>query len=142
MAGFRYLWIVETRAGKWRFNVTKGKKGPMPDSDGFITLDKKKYAVDPRRFRDWTFRLSKWKRKRYYRVQLWKENDPQSLNFFHVDTPDPRFSSEMIATAMRAKKIREVIPSEGFDIIQIALIMSLIGNIAIILWLISQVKFT
>jgi|SRR5439155_483894 len=141
MAGFRYLWLIETKSGKLRHAVTRGKKGPMPDEDGLINLGGKKYGVNPQRFRDWSFKLGRLSRKRYYRVQLWKENDPEPLNFFHITMPDPRFTSEMISTAVKAKKIREVLPNEGFDIIKIALILSLISNFAVIAWLISQVKF-
>lgn len=141
MAGFRYMWIVETRAGKWQYKITKGKKGPMPDNDGFLNLGGKKYAVDPRKFRDWTIRQGFLiKRKKYFRVQIWKENDPEPINFLHVQTPDPRFTSEMISTAMRAKKIREVIPSEGLDLIKVVLVLESMALIVVMLWLISQVK--
>lgn len=141
MAGFRYLWLVETKSGKWKFKITRGKKGPMPDLAGFITLFGIKYGVNPQRFRDWTLKMGKFGRKRFYRVQIWKENDPEPLNFFHITMPEPRFTSEMISTAAKAKKIREVIPTEGFDIVKVALVLSLIMNLTVIIWLVSQVKF-
>jgi|SRR5439155_9065117 len=140
MGGFRYLWLIETKAGKIRHRVSKGRKGPMPDENGFINLSGFKYGVNPQRFRDWTFKMSKWQRKRYYRVQLWKENDPEPLNFFHITMPEPRFTSKMITTVSTAKKISEVLPKEQFDIVKMALLLSLIANIAVIAWLISQVK--
>src|SRR2546422_734879 len=97
MATLRYLWIIETRAGLWQHWISKGKKGPMPDGDGFMKLGKGKYAVDPRKFRRWTLRMGFIiKRKRQYQVQLWKENDPTPTEFLHVRTPDPKFTSEMI----------------------------------------------
>ena len=143
LAGFRYLWIVETKAGKLKYAITRGKKGPLPDTDGFLHFSfdtKRSYGVNPRVFRDFTFKPSKFSRKRFYRVQFWKENDSKPLDFFHVQHPDPKFTAEMITTAMRAKKIREVIPREEFDIVKVALLLSLMANIAVIAWLISQVK--
>jgi len=140
MAGFRYLWLIETKSGKIRHRVSKGRKCPMPDEDGFINLSGFKYGVNPQRFRDWTFKISKWQRKRYYRVQFWKENDPEPLNFFHITMPEPRFTSKMITTVSTAKKISEVLPKEQFDIIKMALLLSLFANIAVIVWLISQIK--
>lgn len=141
MAGFRYLWLIETKSGRWKFKITRGKKGPMPGLDGFITLFGIKYGVNPQRFRDWTFKLGKFQKKRFYRVQVWKENDPEPLNFFHITMPEPRFTSEMISTAAKAKKIREVIPSEGLDLIKVVLVLESMALIGVMIWLISQVKF-
>jgi len=112
----------------------------MPDEDGFINLSGFKYGVNPQRFRDWIFKISRWQRKRYYRVQFWKENDPEPLNFFHITMPEPRFTSKMITTVSTAKKISEVLPKEQFDIVKMALLLSLMANIAVIIWLISQIK--
>jgi hypothetical protein len=140
MASLRYMWIVENRAGIWKHWTTKGRKGPMPDSNGFISLDKKQYVVDPRKFRRWTVKTGFiLKRKRIYQVQLWKENDPQPTDFLHVVTPDPKFTSEMIATMSKAKRVRDLIKSEEIDIVKVALILSLIMNIGIVIWLASQV---
>jgi hypothetical protein len=140
MASLRYMWIVESRAGLWKHWVTKGRRGPMPDSNGFITFNGKKYAVDPRKFRRWTIKRGLIiKRKLHYQVELWKENDPTPMDFFHVKTPDPRFTSEMISTMSKAKRVRDLIRAEQIDIVKVALILSLIMNIGIVIWLASQV---
>jgi len=144
MAKLKYLWIVESRAGLWNHWISTGKRGPMPDADGFMLLDKKKYATDPRKFRRWTFRTRKIfgkgsRIKRTYQVQLWKENDPTPTEFLHVRTPDPRFTSEMIATMSKSKRLNKIIAGESFDILKLILLLSVIGNLVIVGWLLSQV---
>ncbi|TLX82515.1 MAG: hypothetical protein E6L00_03425 [Thaumarchaeota archaeon] len=140
MATLRYLWIVETRAGLWQHWISKGKKGPMPDADGFLHLNKKLYAVDPRKFRRWTLRMGLIiKRKRQYQVQIWKENDPNPIDFLHVKIPDPKFTSSMISTMAKSRRLNKIISGEQFDIVKLALILSLLMNIGIVIWLASQV---
>src|SRR6266446_127370 len=144
MVSLRYLWIVEGHDGKIRYAISVGKRGPKPDQDGFMILNKKKYAVDPRKYRRWDFDQKSYKRFRLYRrkiryfVQYWKENDPSPLDFFHVKYPDPKFTSQMLATMSKAKRIDKLIANQEIDIVKIALILSLIINIGVVAWLISQ----
>lgn len=117
-------YIVETPDGEWLFPKPKNLK------NGKVTLDKKDYALDPKKMRRYTVRPARylWLIKREIQVQLWKENVPDPVPLFDHHEPPDGLTGEIMAMASREHRIREVLGS-GTDLILILLLLSVVGNI-------------
>lgn len=138
MAKFSYLWIVETHLGTWKDWVSKGRKGPQLNKDGTLTLDKKDYTVDSKKFRKWHIRNFRGEIKHTVYVQLWRQDEPTPIDFFE---PQKQVGDDMTATMLRRlsriKRLELITADTEMDPMKIILILSVIGNLAAIGFLIS-----
>ena len=138
MAKFSYLWIVETKLGTWKDWTTKGGKGPRMNEHGFLKLDKKDYAVDSKKFRKWHIRNKHGDIKHTMYVQLWREDETTPLDFF---SPEKKVGDDITATMLsrlsKIKRLDLITADTEMDWQIILLIVSVIGNLAAIGYLIS-----
>ena len=138
MAKFSYLWLVETKLGMWKDWETKGRKGPQIDEHGLLTLDKRKYAVDPKKFRKWNIRNKFGNIKKIIYIQLWREDEPVPIDFF---SPEKKVGDDitgmMLQRLSRIKRLDLITAETQLDWQTMLLIISVIGNLGAIGYLIS-----
>ena len=130
MAKFSYLWLVETPLGTWKDWLSRGRKGPKVESDGSITLDKRKYSVDAKKFRKWHVRNRRGDIKHTLFVQLWRQDEPTPTDFL---APEKQVGDDITATVLqrlsRIKRLDLIQNENQLDWQTMLLIASVIGNL-------------
>lgn len=138
MAKFSYLWLIETKLATWRDWESKGRKGPQLDEHGLLTLAKKKYAVDPKKFRKWHIRNRFGNIKKTVYVQIWREDEPVPVDFFDSEKKvGDDITGTMLQRLSRIKRLDLITPETQLDWQTMLLIISVIGNLGAIGYLIS-----
>ena len=137
---FSYLWILETKLGTWKDWVTKGKKGPQLNENGCLTLGKKQYPVDAKKFRKWTIKNKFGDIKHTMYVQIWKEDEPTPLDFFDSEKKvGDDITGTILQRLSRIKRLDLITSDTEMDWKMIILLMSVVGNFAAIaglIWLV------
>lgn len=124
-------YIVETTDGEWmiiRSTPLREALHRAPKVEaGMVEIQGKFYAIDPKRFRRIPYRPRRFLglSTEYIYIQLWRENNPEPVDFFHSSTPS--ITGERIAEFARAGRIRQVLAKKT-DIMAILLLFSIIGN--------------
>jgi len=138
VAKFSYLWIVENKLGLWLDWQSKGRKGPQLDEHGLLTLGKKKYGPDPKKFRKWHIKNKFGNIKKTVYVQLWREDEPVPIDFFDPEKKvGDDITSTMLQRLSRIKRLDLITSETKLDWQTMLLIVSVLGNLGAIAYLIS-----
>src|SRR5437870_5786475 len=96
-------YIIEKQDGEWNIVVStpfKEATRRVPRvRDGTIIIDNKMYTIDPSRFRRLAYRPKRflWLAKEYAQVGLWRDNDPEQLDFFALEGTSPPITGSVMA---------------------------------------------
>lgn len=128
----KYLWIVERKIGSWVGFVTKGRKGPQPDKQGFMSFSLGKYPIDPNKFR--IFHIPKGIRPGdNVKVQVWKEDEPTPLDFFKSEKKiGDDITATMIQRLSKIKRLELITNDSNLDKVTIFLSIALIVAVVVI----------
>lgn len=128
------LYIVETHDGKWfvwRSTPFREGTGRAPKvHNGMVKLGSAMYAVDPHRFRHIPIRRlrSGWLARSYIDVQLWRENEPEPVDFFDAKVRTDDLAGDIMADLSRSTRLKRLVASQ-VDMTSILLVLSILGNI-------------
>jgi hypothetical protein len=139
LAKQKYLWLIERKIGIWNGWVSRGTRGPKPDSKGMMHFLKGQYSLDPKKFR--RFKIPRGiKPGDNVSLQFWKEDEPIPLDFLDPEKKvGDDISSTMIQRLAKIKRFELMTATDKeIDPLLILAILSILGNLIAIGFLVSR----
>lgn len=113
-------YIIETQDGEWKETISTPwrrliKRVPKV-IDGMITIYGRPYVIDPKKMRRERYRMARTLFLREYemRIQLWRENEPDPVEFFDARTTPGSIgvTGETIKLYSKSEHLRRLVQPE------------------------------